>query len=371
MLIVVAIIAQEALHQGLGLGPQLRLLPYVLPNALRFAVPGTMLFAACSLYGRMSASNELVAIKSMGISPMAVLSPGFVLALITSLACVWVNDVAVSWGRQGIQRVVVESLEEILYGMLKTQRTYNTSQFSIHVQSVEGRLLNRPMLSFHASENTPAVTILAESAELRSNPDAGELIVYLTNGTVEYGDKTSFVFPDTIERVIPLVHAARRGFGTEAPSHRALREIPDAITQCKQDIRRMRQTLAAEATLRMLTGDLDSLTDGSVKSLRIQLAHQHYSLHRLRTEPYRRWANGFSCFFFVVVGAPLAIRMKNSDLMTTFGLCFLPILIVYYPLLMLAVDRAKDGALPPYTVWLGNFILFGIGIWFLRSVIRY
>ena len=57
--------------------------------------------------------------------------------------------------------------------------------------------------------------------------------------------------------------------------------------------------------------------------------------------------------------------------MTTFGVCFLPILILYYPLLAFAVDRAKCGALPPYTVWLGNIVLSLIGAWCLRRVIRH
>ncbi|HND53876.1 MAG TPA: LptF/LptG family permease, partial [Pirellulaceae bacterium] len=84
-------LAQEAIRQGLGPEPILRLVPYVLPNALRFAVPGTILFAACSVYGRMSATNEIVAVKSLGISPVAVLWPGYALAFFVSLVAVWLN----------------------------------------------------------------------------------------------------------------------------------------------------------------------------------------------------------------------------------------------------------------------------------------
>ena len=52
-------------------------------------------------------------------------------------------------------------------------------------------------------------------------------------------------------------------------------------------------------------------------------------------------------------------------------MCFLPILIVYYPLLMFGIDRTKSGIFPPYFVWLGNIILAAIGIWQLRKVVRY
>jgi lipopolysaccharide export system permease protein len=120
-----------------------------------------------------------------------------------------------------------------------------------------------------------------------------------------------------------------------------------------------------------LVGDFASLRDASWKTRFQDLDGQWQRLHRLETEPFRRWASGFSCLAFVMVGAPLAIRLRNSDLMTTFGICFLPILIVYYPLFAYGLDRAKNGSLPPSFVWLGNLVCLGIGAWFLRRVNRY
>ena len=101
-------------------------------------MPATILLAACSVFGRMSADNEIVAIKSLGISPMVVIYPALSLAFIVSLVAVWINDIAVSWGRIGIYRVVVESVEEVAYSMLRTQRAYTTRQFSINVKGVSG-----------------------------------------------------------------------------------------------------------------------------------------------------------------------------------------------------------------------------------------
>ena len=94
-------------------------------------------------------------------------------------------------------------------------------------------------------------------------------------------------------------------------------------------------------------------------------------LIRLQTEPWRRWAWGFSCFFFVFVGAPLAMLTKTSDYWSTFGLCFIPTLIVYYPLFIFGLEQAKDGLVPPYGVWLGNVVLALIGTILVTRVRRY
>jgi len=121
-----------------------------------------------------------------------------------------------------------------------------------------------------------------------------------------------------------------------------------------------------------MTGDFDGLTSGQWLARR-QLLEQA----RDPSGPPSHGAMAtlgervLAASFFVLVGAPLAIRLRNADVWSSFGVCFLPILCVYYPLMMGGVERAKSGALPPYSVWLGNVILSVAGCWLLRKVIRY
>jgi lipopolysaccharide export system permease protein len=363
--------AQEAVVQGLGPGPVLRLIPYLLPNALRFAVPGTVLFAACSVFGRMAGWNEITAVKSLGVGPMVLIAPALVLAFVLSLVTVWLNDVAVSWGREGVQRVVIHSIEEIAYGMLRTQRSFSTSRFSINVMRVEGRQLVRPTVVFQNADDSPPVTLTAQRAELFCNPKENTLKIKLIDGAMEMEGKLSMRFRDSFEHEVPLAQAMNKEDDVDGPSHLPLWRIPAELDNQRREIEGLQKMMAAEAALQMLSGEFDRL-DGpewQARHAELRLARERW--FRLQTEPWRRWATGFSCLFFVLVGAPLAIRLRNSDLWTSFAICFLPILVLYYPLLALGVDRAKDGALPPYAVWLGNAVLLLVGLWLLRKVRRY
>ena len=112
-------VGREAVREGLSLGPLLRIFPFIVPVSMRFSIPAAALLAACSVYGRMSGENEVVAVKSMGISPQVIVSPVLVIGFLISVFAVWINDVAVSWGRPGISRVITESIEQIAYGMLR------------------------------------------------------------------------------------------------------------------------------------------------------------------------------------------------------------------------------------------------------------
>jgi len=370
LLMILVGVAQEAMRQGLGMGPILKLMPYMLPNALRFAAPGAVLFSACSVYGRMSASNEITAIKAAGVSPWATVKPALVLAFMLSLLTVWLNDVAVTWGRQGVHRVVLQSVEQIAYGMLRTKRAYSTSKFDICVQGVEGKTLIRPTVVVNGSGDEPPITFTSHKAEIRSRPERGTLVFVMHDGAMEVGDQASLVFHDQIQHEVPLSEASDSSDSDNGPSEIPLGTLGSAAVKQQAEMDHLEETIATQTGMNLLMGEFSNLNDGARERHAKQLEQAGSRLYRLQTEPWRRWATGFSCFFFVWVGAPLAIRLRNADLWTSFGVCFLPILLIYYPLLAFGVDRAKCGALPPYSVWLGNLILLGVGAIVLRRIIR-
>ncbi|MBW8884395.1 MAG: LptF/LptG family permease [Planctomycetia bacterium] len=159
--LVLMVVLVEATRMNLGLGPTLRLLPYSLPLALAYAAPCAALFTVCLIYGRMSADNEVIATKALGITPTTLLWPAWILAFALSLFGVWLTDLAFSWGAVGVQRVVVQSVEEIAYGMLRTQHSYANQRFSIIVKDVQDRKLIRPDMNFQASGDMPALRISA------------------------------------------------------------------------------------------------------------------------------------------------------------------------------------------------------------------
>ena len=369
-LMVLVGVAKEAVEQGLGLIQILQILPYVLPNALLFALPGSVLFAVSIVYGRMSGANEIVAIKSLGINPMTVLWPALILAFLLSLICVWLNDVAVSWGFTNMQRVVIESLDDIAYGMLRTQKSFGTNKFNINVKRIDGRKMIKPVITFTAAGTTPPYTITAQEAELHCDTRRKVLVIAFEQGLVQAAGQASYHFNHE-EREISLQDASGKQEMKHHPAHVAMKDVPAEIRWQQGEINITRQDMSARAAYALAVGDFAELTKPHWEEERKNLEFLEGQLSRFYTEPPRRWANGFSCLFFVLIGAPMAIRLRNSDVFTSFFACFLPILVVYYPLLIYGVDQAKDGNLPTYSVWFGNVILAMWGVWLMRRVVRF
>lgn len=369
LVIFIGLVGKEAVEKGLGLGPLLRMTPYILPQAMQFAVPGTMLLATTYVYGRLSSYNEIVAIKALGISPMAVIWPTLVLATLVSLAGVYINNLAVSWGTRGVQRVFVESIEDVVYGRLQMHRTYSSGKLSIIVRGVEGKKLRQPILVVAASDNHPALTIRAKEAEIWS--DTKERKLHVRFRDFEVSGPITVSNPDTYEQEISLDELTGMSAETRSPSTYALAEIGPATRQGAEKIEQIEQGMTAQASFAMVTGEFYLLAQQNWKWHEKTLEGAEQRLQRFHTEPWRRWANGFSCLCFVLVGAPMAIRLRHAEFLAIFFVCFLPILLVYYPLLAVSVDQAKDGVVPPPAVWAGNVVLALWGVWLLRRVIRY
>ncbi len=371
LLIVLGGVVREALIQNLPLAQVVRLVPYILPDALRIAIPVTLLLAATNVYGRMAGANEVVALKALGISPWPILWPSLFVATLISFLAVWLNDLAVSWGRAGLQRVIVQSVEQIAYHMLQTQRRYSSHLFAINVEQVQGRKLLGPTISLLPRGNMPRITIRAAEAELSADCEEGFLRIRLRNGKVDVEGGMSIRFPDEYEQLVPLTQASRAASANPTPSWMPLRQIQQEIHNQHQRIQQVREALTQEAALGLFRGELGELANRSWQTRWQQLQEAETYLARLRTEPHRRWAAGFSCLCFLWVGAPMAIWLRHRDFLSSFFVCFLPILVVYYPLMIYGVDGAKSGTLPPWSVWVANGVLVLWGAWLLRKVFRY
>ena len=373
LMIVIGFVGREATAQNLPLLPTLRLIPYFLPETLRVTVPMTLLLSCTTVFSRISGANEIVAIKAMGISPMTLLWPVFIFSFFVSLVTVWLNDVADSWGHANVQRVIVEGAEEIIYSMLHSQRRYSTSAFSINVKNVDGRKLDRVTLIINDRPESGKMTITAEEAELRSGVnDHSERVlkIFLRKGRIEVADRFSVDFPDVLEREIPLTDASRaRNGGPQGAL--TLSRLPDAIAAARVQIDEQEQMMAALAAYDLTCGDFDDLTSDVWRMHENNQADLKSRYFRLQSVPQRRWAGGFACLCFVLVGVPMAICLRNRDFLTSFFLCFLPILLLYYPFMIYGADQVKNGKLPVIFVWAGNGMLVLWGLAMLRRVIRY
>ncbi|HBT77548.1 MAG TPA: hypothetical protein DEB39_11655 [Planctomycetaceae bacterium] len=368
LLITIVLMISATMKEDVLIAHVIMMAPFIMVDASRISIPMALLMAATISFAKMSGNNEIIALKSLGIAPWRLIWPVLVLGFLCSLVSVWLNDWAVTWGRANMARVAYGAVEDIIFSELRSEHIYTFEDgggFTIMADGVNDRTL----LGVTITVPNESMTITAQEANLRVDLEKSELQVLMRHLKVEGGD-TSYEATDD-SYAIPLSQFGLAREDTTRPSNMGMKDIPTDIDKQRDIIAVGRRTQAAQFAFASVLGDRDPIVDRQWTRKSREINDAVTRLERLRAEPPRRWANGFCCLFFVWIGAPLAIWMKKSDVFTSFFACFIPILILYYPIMMLGFDAAKNGTMPVEVVWVANLCLGLVGIWFWRHIHRF
>jgi len=365
--LVLVVVAREAITRSIPLTIALSLLPYTIPEQLRITIPVVLLLATTTFFARMAGSNEFTALKALGISPWKVIWPVILFAFLASFAYIWFSEVALPWGQRNITRILVAGAEEIIYSRLRADRRFAEAGIEISVKGVENRQLNSPTII------TKDLKVTAERAKIKIDLPNERCVVAIYNARTfdtftAGGTSATFEYHETS---IPLSSLIPTNSTSMRPSETPLKNIPEQIERVQQNRKKVQNRLAAHAAFAACFGDFEEFSQPVWQENTRDMESFQDKLYRLNLEPQRRFAAGFSCLAFVWIGTTLAIWSKKTDIFASFFACFVPILILYYPLLMLGIEWGKSGTAPPVFIWSGNLFIAVIGYWFYRKIHRY
>jgi len=354
-------------EEGVPYALSFRLTPYVVPDLLSKSLPIASLMAATLFFAKMGGNHEIIALKALGVAPWRVLAPVWIFMFIVSLSSVWLNDLSTSWSRMQMKRVLLEGLESTILTQLREEGRFTTpdNKCVVEASKVEpdGTLIG---LSFSAK--------IAGDEEISGDADSAKIVVdlasekplvnILLNNTEVTTSRSRAFLPKNFKLPVPLDQFFRSSYRVD-PSATKIKEALDNLEAEKKTFDRK---LASSAIFDLLCGNITTTSQEEWKEradFEKRLKKQRY---RFNLTIPRVWASGFACFFFTWVGAPFAVWFNKSDYTAAFFACFLPVLIVYFPLFTFGLEGAKSGAVPPCFVWLGNVALGFIGWYFLKKI---
>lgn len=109
---------------GVGPGQVVDLLVYFLPVTTSFVLPIAALFAASLAYGRLATDNEIDACKASGLSPLTLIGPGFLLAVLVALANLVLSFYVTPSFVYLADRSIHANLKQIVFRNLQRQGYY-------------------------------------------------------------------------------------------------------------------------------------------------------------------------------------------------------------------------------------------------------
>ena len=305
------------LFQALGL-----LVPFV----LSFALPIGMLTASLLTFGRLSADQELTAIRAGGISLASAIVPVVVLSLALCGVCFWfIGDVGPR------SRVAFKELRD---SVLRSQATLSLGEgrylelgsVTLYARKVDGDLL-RDVRIFAFTNGVCYLDLFAPEAELRRDSNRFPSALSLRNfqGLVQMSGGWQGISAE--ERIEPIANFR-----------------PSKLDPPKLSEMSMRQLLDERAKRRAEKLD--------VTPIEVQI--------------HRQAAFSFACLGFTLVGIPLGIRAHRRE--TNIGVAMaLILLLLYYSFIIVAQSLdTKPHLYPQYLLWIPNLIFQAVGVYLIR-----
>ena len=318
-----------------------------------------------------------MAIKAAGQSVWTVLNPALIMGAVLSLVLFGLSSQVIPRANNIFTQLIFGSIEDGFYRILKKEREISDPglDFFIQVRDVKDRTLVDPVIKHRAPSppnppNTYDLTVRASSARIRFDMTKLMVTIELEDPETTGQSDKPFLFWINGQQALqyPLPKAPR------APERRVQQltntEINENQVEFKRKIAVERKKQAAKAAMSIAAGQIQAVEWPAVRNSSLEYPYLHQKYRELETEKYLRIALAGGAFFFTLLGAPVGILLAKRDFLSAFISCFIPIILVYYPVVLMGINLGKEGVVPPMIVFGGNALLGLIAVFFVLPPVR-
>jgi lipopolysaccharide export system permease protein len=403
-------------NRGVAPGIVAQLFLLSLGYIVALSVPCAVLVAVLMTFGRLSQDNEITALRAGGVNLGSVLVVPLTASVVVALGLVLFNNYVLPESNHAFAGLLIDIGR--MRPTVKLQEGVFVTDFpgyNLLVKSVNGRTNEmRGVTLYQFNPSGPPTTILAKRGYLSYTPDGRTAVLELKDGEIHEIPEDAQGAPGEARRYRRLVfethviHIAGAGGVLERSVRdaRSDREMSAAMLiqqraeqydQFKYQLRERRERLAgmgvSERQFRALAPNRASWLE-AVEGLWTRFARrqdpyaafgprrdqirneiQMWKLERdallrriagLSVEIHKKFSLPASCIVFVLIGAPLGMRVRRAGPAVAF--VSIAFFLFYYLCLVGGEELANRLLLPPWlAMWLANLV---IGLWGLDWTLK-
>ncbi|HEX5489972.1 MAG TPA: LptF/LptG family permease [Candidatus Udaeobacter sp.] len=312
---------------------------YVLPFSLIFTIPWGLLTAILLVFGRLSADNELIALRANGVSVTRVSIPLAGIAIACTLICLWLNVQVAPAAQERLRSTIFDLATRNPMALFGSDQVID--QFPgrrIYVGKKDGNKLENITVFEMNDKALPVKVTYARTGMLEADLANKQILMHLYQARYQERDSKN---PFDLHKIRDGINMAE---GTLPIS---LEELYD-----KEKKRPSRSALSIEQLLEQLKSE----------NKREQSAS--------RTEINKRFSFPFACVAFAIIGVPLGVTAHRRE--TSIGFAMGLIVATTYFLFVIVGDtlRGNPHAHPELLVWFPNVLFIVLGVFLFRRLAR-
>ena len=329
-------IAQYITEYGASLSSVIKIFFLSLPGVVIWTFPMSMLLGCLLAFGRLSASSEITAMKSCGISFYRISYPALILGFCVSLFAVWFNEYIVPWSNSAYTRVLNYEIKK---------NTAPQSQEHIIIKDIQDGQIVR--------------LIYARLYDATTETMQGVSMQMFEQGRVSHVEDAEYAKWEKDKWVM------YKGVIYDIPKD------SDEDTQHKMYFDQ--QILPVKDSPGAILRDQKKPEELTIKELREQikiLRDRFVNTKKIETELYQRFTIPFASFIFALVGLPLGLQPQRTGSSRGFAVSII-IIFIYYVFMTMGGAVAQSGMLPAaLAVWLPNIVGLIAGVFLMRQAAR-
>ncbi len=312
---------------------------YILPFSLEFTIPWGLLTAILLVFGRLSADNELIALRANGVSVTRVCVPLAAIAIACCAICLWLNVSVAPAAQEKLRSTIYDLATRNPMALFDSDQVID--QFpgrKIYVGKKEGNKLDNIIVFEMNDDDLPIRVTYAKTGMLEADLPNKRILMHLYHARYQQRDEQA---PLDLRKIRDGINMAE---GTLPISLEELYE--------KEKKRPSRSALSIEQLLEQLKSESSRERSAS------------------RTEINKRFSFPFSCLAFALIGVPLGVTAHRRE--TSIGFAMGLIVAVSYFLFVIIGDtlRSNPKVHPELLVWLPNILFLVLGAFLFRRLAK-
>ena len=333
----------------LGVGVFGELLALLIPYVVAYALPLGLLSAILIVFGRLSAQREIIAMKAAGMSLYRVSAPVWVIGLMGTVLCLFVNLQYAPHARAVFrERVANVFVEDPLQFIQPGRFIEDFPGYILYAEGQLGSLLTGFNIWELNTEGQVTTVLKAEEGSFHYDPGQDELILTLKRGSGERRNRPDLTTLDQSEAIPSLIFQEAR---LKLPLSGLLKKT---VVVKKLSLLTVDELLEKRRQLRAqeIAGDVTALK----KRIAVQMQLQ------------KGIAMACSVLAFAAIAIPLGIRVSRLETYANLALALGLAMAYYLSMVLITWLEGVPLLRPDFLVWIPNVILMGLGLLLLQRM---
>jgi lipopolysaccharide export system permease protein len=357
-------------RKGLPIDIVGQILIYTLPLIISYTAPMAILVAVVMSFGRLSQDNEILALKTSGLTFFSIMRTSFIITIIFMVSLVLFNNFILPEANHRVRNLMLDvSRKRPAIRLPEGVFTKEFPGYTVYIGKKDERRSRLYDITIYDLRNNLMMT--APRGELKDFEDQGILQFILYDGELHQlideakYQRTKFNKQTINMQVNTEFVRKERKYRNEIELDinglkMKLDQYKTEIAQLKADI----NELGRDAINKFMKGDVKNLDAASFKiekKLNI-IKGKMRKVSRYLIELNKKFSLAFACIVFIIIGAPLGYLSKKGGIA---GIIVGVLLFSSYYILVLAGEEFADrrGFSPFWAMWLPNIILLAFGIY--------